>query len=265
MTQPHSPHEADALGVSDDDYLKALEHIYAPGFLSPGQVPDLNLAFEGLDVRQSTIVDFGCGLGGYSTELLRQGAGNVIGLDADPTMVDRTLQRAADMGMSDPLTAHHVTPEAPLPIADGSVDYVLVKYVWLYLPHDQRLTTLHEFFRILKPGGTLVMDEIFQGSAPRDDVLEAYLEQEATFMPLDLRTVEEIVAQMEKVGFSCTWRDTSENNYNVTMEEVARLRAPNAREKMTERMFTVLEEMVLTAADMLTSKRIAAAVIHATR
>lgn len=102
------------------------------------------------DVAGARVLDAGCGPGVYAEWLLAHGA-SVVALDASPQMVaftgartqGRASTRVADLGQ-------------PLDFLEsGSFDLVLSPLVLEYV-RDWR-ATFAEFFRVLKPGGVLVV------------------------------------------------------------------------------------------------------------
>lgn len=105
-----------------------------------------------------TILDFGCGPGYVSVELARLvGArGRVHAVDVNAAFVARARQVAAEAGLADRITHHHVLDER-LPLADASVDRAYCKNVLEYVPDLAH--TLAEVVRVLRPGGTLVASD----------------------------------------------------------------------------------------------------------
>jgi SAM-dependent methyltransferase len=102
------------------------------------------------NVAGMRVLDAGCGSGIYTEWLLNQGA-TVVGLDASPKMVeyarrrtaDRAALRVADLG-------------APLDfLGDAGFNLVISPLVMEYV-RDWR-ATFAEFFRVLQPGGLLVV------------------------------------------------------------------------------------------------------------
>ncbi|MFD4405409.1 class I SAM-dependent methyltransferase [Nocardia sp. NPDC058499] len=104
------------------------------------------------DCSGQVILDAGCGEGYFARELLRRGARQVHGVDNCPEFV--TAARAHPD--HDPAAAiYHLADVADLPLADESVDLVVANR----LPHgiDEPSQRFHEFARVLKPSGRLIL------------------------------------------------------------------------------------------------------------
>ncbi len=96
------------------------------------------------------VLDAGCGSGVYSAWLLDRGA-DVVAIDASERMVALATERTGGRA------AMHVADlAAPLPfLADASFDLVISPLVMEYV-RDWR-AAFGEFFRVLRPGGHLVV------------------------------------------------------------------------------------------------------------
>ncbi|WP_045878765.1 class I SAM-dependent methyltransferase [Pseudofrankia sp. DC12] len=102
------------------------------------------------DVTGLTVLDAGCGPGLYATELLRGGA-HVIGCDASTDMIALAHRR---LGPGPVLRQHDLN--RPLDwLPDASADLALLALVIHYL--DNRAGALREIYRVLRPGGALVI------------------------------------------------------------------------------------------------------------
>ncbi len=95
------------------------------------------------DLTGKTVVDIPCGDGRATFEFLKKGA-TVRPLDLFPQFM--TLED---------VQAEYADLMEPLPLEDGSVDYVICQEGIEHVPNQ--LAVLHEFNRILKPGGTLIL------------------------------------------------------------------------------------------------------------
>jgi arsenite methyltransferase len=101
-----------------------------------------------------TVLDFGSGPGQLAVELAgRVGAGgHVHGVDLNADFVARSTQRAAEAGLAERITFHHVTGNE-LPLEGGSIDRVICKNVLEYVPDLD--ATLRELRRV-QPEGALL-------------------------------------------------------------------------------------------------------------
>lgn len=94
-------------------------------------------------------LDLGCADGGYATELLRRGAAEVIGVDAEEDRI--AAARAREM----PRASFEVALAEELPFPDGHFDGVFMNEVFEHVGDEA--ATLAEVARVLRPGGLLVL------------------------------------------------------------------------------------------------------------
>jgi len=121
---------------------------------------------RGVPIRASdTVIDIGCGDGGFIGFCAQQGA-EVIFVDRDAEKVATTEERIK------PSAAHAyraiVSNCDPVPLEDGTGDIVMCTEVLEHVPDPA--VFLQEIIRVAKPGGTLVItvpdsrSEIFVGA-----------------------------------------------------------------------------------------------------
>ncbi len=101
------------------------------------------------DVVRGRWLDLGCADGGYTAELLRQGAAEVIGVDAEE---DRIGQAAA---RNLPHASFQVAQSENLPFPDEYFNGVFMNEVFEHVTDEKG--TMREVARILAPGGRLVL------------------------------------------------------------------------------------------------------------
>ncbi|MGK9250744.1 class I SAM-dependent methyltransferase [Paenibacillus humicus] len=99
------------------------------------------------------VLDLGCGTGTL-TLLLKQAypKAEVTGLDIDPNVLQIAEKKAVDMGM-DIVFNQGMSFELPYP--DHSFDRVVTSLMFHHLTLENKLRTLKEIFRVLKPQGEL--------------------------------------------------------------------------------------------------------------
>ena len=115
---------------------------------------------EVLDPRPGErILELGVGTGYYSLDLAEwAGAAGTIELfDLQPEMLDHVIRRAEERGLTNLLPTQGDATE--LPYEDGSIDAVVLIAVLGEIP--DRGAALAQIARVLKPGGRLVVGELF--------------------------------------------------------------------------------------------------------
>lgn len=119
----------------------------------------LNPLLERRVGRAPRILDFGCGTGGTTVALAQSslGAERVVGVDANPDVLEAARVRAAGYRLDDAaLSFRHVAAGAPLPFADGSFDLVVAVSVMEFVTSGaDRDALAAELRRVTAPGGFL--------------------------------------------------------------------------------------------------------------
>jgi ubiquinone/menaquinone biosynthesis C-methylase UbiE len=105
------------------------------------------------------VLDVGCGTGtlamGIKKKVGREGV--VRGVDASPEMVALAREKTSAEGLE---VDYHVAPAQSLPFEDSTFDAVLCTMVMHHLPREQRANAVAEMFRVLDPGGRLLIVDL---------------------------------------------------------------------------------------------------------
>jgi arsenite methyltransferase len=113
------------------------------------------------------VLDIGCG-GGLDTMIAAQlvgPSGRVVGIDIGTKMLERARQNLQDSDLEN-VTFQEAGAE-DLPFPDQSFDVVISNGVFNLVPGKAK--ALAEVFRVLKPGGRVMMaDQFLVGDLPKD-------------------------------------------------------------------------------------------------
>ena len=149
------------------------------------------------------VLERGCGAGVPITDHLARHY-RVIGLDLSPGQLDMARRCVA--------TAEFVRGDmAALSFADASFDAVAAFYAIIHVPRDEHGQVLAEIFRVLRPGGLLVMTAGTEDSA--DVVEEDWLGAPMFFSHFDGQTTERLVSRAGFEVINAT--DEGELEYGV--------------------------------------------------
>lgn len=139
-------------GIADD---AATLEIYEKVLDDPILGPSVRRGLSQLTgIKNSTIVDMGCGKGFVSVFFALHGA-TVIGFDTEAKSLARAGNLAKKFNVQDRCHFFRSCSEQ-MPITPGSVDVVFSRST---LQYTDRWRVFEECQRILKPGGTLILNE----------------------------------------------------------------------------------------------------------
>jgi len=111
------------------------------------------------------VLDIACGTGDSTIAIAKAGGAQtkVIGADISSGMMDFVMEKAARAGVTDRIKLM-VADGTALPFEDGSFDVVTCSFG--IRNFEDKAAGLREFFRVLKPGGRLVILELSVPSKP---------------------------------------------------------------------------------------------------
>lgn len=145
--------EVDATGEAEK-FIAFLDRVEA----LPDVIARRQRSYAQLDLQPGTFVaEIGCGTGTAAREMsvLVHPGGHVYGFDISGQFV--TLARARAFAASAKVE-FQVSDATTLPLADGCIDVYRAERVYMHLKRPE--TALSEAFRVLRPGGRLlVMDQ----------------------------------------------------------------------------------------------------------
>ena len=117
--------------------------------------------------RGRRVLDFGASHGPGVCALLELGAAEVVGVEPEAAWVRAGQPILAAGGWGERAALIHVADTRVLPFPDASFDLVLVNAVLEHIPQP-RAAWIRELWRVLRPGGHLLVNETPNKYLPRD-------------------------------------------------------------------------------------------------
>ncbi|MFN0108706.1 MAG: class I SAM-dependent methyltransferase [Blastocatellia bacterium] len=146
--------------TQDSKYVPALSYDWLTFIYDPvARLTTREIEFKSALVRQAQIsdgqrvLDLGCGTGTLTVAAKLSTANcEVTGLDGDPAILKQATTKAQRAGVS---IKFDEGMSFALPYAEASFDRVLSSLFFHHLTRENKLKTLAEALRVLKPGGEL--------------------------------------------------------------------------------------------------------------
>jgi SAM-dependent methyltransferase len=144
----------------DTKHLAAVDQLHTGGAGATIKLMEKTNFSEKKTAGDIHILDAGCGIGGSSRLLAKTFNCRVTGIDLAPAFIETAgdLTRWCEL---DSFIDYEMGSVLNMPFKTDTFDAVLCQHILMNIQDKQ--TALKEFYRVLKPGGSLILHEIFQG------------------------------------------------------------------------------------------------------
>ncbi|MDO5719023.1 MAG: methyltransferase domain-containing protein [Tissierellia bacterium] len=126
----------------------------------PGGVDGSNwlISKSGID-KNKNILEISCNTGLNAIKLAQKNGSNIYGIDMNRELIERANKNINKYGLSD-LICTKTADYREIPFDDESFDIVFCESVLIYFVNLDKEKILKECFRILKPGGILLVHDL---------------------------------------------------------------------------------------------------------
>ncbi len=217
----------------EDEYdpvlLDMLQLIWGEGFLSPGGPAAVDEIVQGLDLKDTLVVDIGSGLGEVDLHLALNHGARVIGLEIEKPLVELARSAAATAGLTGRVAFRHCEP-GPLDLDAGSVDVVFSKDSLIHV--EDKAAAFADYVRVLRPGGWLAMSDWMRSGRPYSKDMEYWFELEG--LTYHLQPLDDYDTALREAGFvDLALTDTSDDYRDLCDREYALMQG-DLRARMAE-------------------------------
>ena len=166
--------------------------------------------------RPQNIIDVGCGIGGSTLYLAEKFGANATGITLSPSQVSRATQRATEAGLGEKVKFLRANA-LEMPFPDHTYDLVWSLESGEHMPDKTEF--LRECYRVLQPGGKLIMATWCHRST--SSVAGALTDDEK-------RHLEEIyrvyclpyvisLPEYEEIAFNCGFKDIHADDWSMAV------------------------------------------------
>ncbi len=160
--------------------------------------PDLTAMLAAADARSDQrALDAGCGTG-HTALVFAPHLAEVVALDLTEAMLAQGRKLARDRNITN-IKFQRGDVER-MPFADASFDLVTSRYSAHHYPHP--LHALHEFVRVLKPGGTFLLVDVVSPDLPAQDTFLNAIELLRDPSHVRDHSVEQWLRMFDSAGFA---------------------------------------------------------------
>lgn len=157
----------------DNDFISLVEMVYGEGLLSQGGIHSIDEMLYGIDLEGLKVLDLGCGLGMYDIYLAKYHNTEIIAVDPLEKLIQKANLNLEDHKKTLVGSVSFLVMKNPNNLnefLDDSFDVVFSKESMLHVPYEAKENCFKEIYRVLKPGGKIIiMDWMHSSPVYTDD------------------------------------------------------------------------------------------------
>lgn len=214
----------------DSEYSKEftdlVELVYGSDYLSQGAEHSVDLMFEGESLDNKMLFDIGSGLGGVDFYLAQKYKVDITCIDRVSRLIDDANNRKSNYNLKGEVNFYHQETDTDLSKYDSSnFDIVFAKESILHV--EDKLSLLKEVYRILKPGGKLVILDWCLEKKELGPTIKHMMEIDG--LDLKMATVSEYQAHLSALGFqNVSTENMNKHSIDYTLDNIKQIQAKQA-------------------------------------
>ena len=170
--------------------------------LRPGGIEATDWIIEKADIKpDSKVLEVACNMGTTLIYIAKKYGCDIIGVDLDENALEKAKENIKENGLQEKVKVMKADAFS-LPFNDSSFDVVINEAMLTMLLRDKKEIALKEYYRVLKPGGVLITQDVvlFTDNADRAKELRIGLSR-AIHVNVEPLVSEQWRERFEKVGF----------------------------------------------------------------
>ncbi len=208
------------------DFTDLIELVYGSELLSQGGTDSIDLMFVGQDLNGKKLLDIGSGLGGVDFYLAQHHTVDITGVDCVARLVQDANARKATQALQGIVTFVHQDPDNLIyTFADNTFDIIFSKEAFLHI--SDKAAALKEVYRVLKPGGQLIILDWLVDSQDLGPNITEMMEVDG--LDLKMATLGEYWHDLQGAGFGYISAQCMNDRYiQYTSDNIATIQSKEA-------------------------------------
>jgi ubiquinone/menaquinone biosynthesis C-methylase UbiE len=157
------------------------------------------------------VLEIACGPG-FVALLFAERAREVVGLDLTATLLEKARQRQHERGLKNIQFIQGDAEQMPFP--DGSFSIVACHKAFHHFPHPEQV--LREIYRVLSPGGRLVLGDTISSDDPQKNALHNHIERLRDPSHVKMYGLAELQSLISSAGFTGTGHEIFEDQRSLS-------------------------------------------------